>query len=76
MSVYRCNRCENYFDEDYQLSEIDPNDDRALICLGCAEDIACYDCGEPCPEECYYDESCDYQCVKCKFEYMQSCLLS
>ena len=46
MSVYRCNRCENYYDQDHNGCELDPDDDCALICEGCAEDLACIECGE------------------------------
>lgn len=36
MSVYRCNRCENYYDADYDGCNEDPNDECGLLCDGCS----------------------------------------
>ena len=39
MAIYRCSRCNQLIDDDYEPGEEDPEDGCELICPGCFEDI-------------------------------------
>jgi hypothetical protein len=38
MSMYRCNRCERFCDDDYNVCTADPKDPRELMCENCTAD--------------------------------------
>jgi hypothetical protein len=55
MSVYRCDSCENLYDADEVGCNAHPKDQTALLCDGCAEEFACFKCGD------YYETNyCKY----------------
>ena len=37
MAIYHCNHCDNFIDYDWEPGEVDPEDDRELICPSCKE---------------------------------------
>jgi hypothetical protein len=39
MSVYRCDRCENYYDADYEGCFEHPTDPTACLCESCSNDL-------------------------------------
>ena len=39
MSVYRCNHCDQFCDNDYSPCSADPKDPRELVCEDCAVEM-------------------------------------
>ena len=37
MAIYRCHHCDQYIDDDWEPGEVDPDDDKELICPSCLE---------------------------------------
>ena len=56
MSIYICNHCGNYVDDDYHPGEVDPDDDCKLICPRCSEEY-----GKEYAKQAMLDHDHDYQ---------------